>query len=158
MVLDKKYNPASFEEEIIKFWQENEVFKFNPKTTKKIFSIDSPPPYASGDIHVGHIMSYGHFEFAARYWRMRGKEVFYPFGFDDNGLPTERYVEKKYNIKSVDMLRKEFRDLCLKEVTQLDELYKNIFTRMGHSMDWSLSYNTINPYCTKMSQRSFIDL
>ena len=155
--LEKKYN-SSFEEDIIKRWQEAGIFKFNSNTTKPVFSIDSPPPYASGDIHVGHMLSYGHFEFAARYWRMKGFEVFYPFGFDDNGLPTERSIEKKYNIKASKMLRKEFVDLCLKETKEMDETYKNIFTRMGHSMDWSLSYNTINPFCTKMAQKSFIDL
>lgn len=148
----------ALEEKWQKYWAEQGINKFNPDSRKPVYSIDTPPPYVSGEIHVGHAMHYSQFEFIARYKRMQGYEVFYPFGFDDNGLPTERYVEKKYNVKAKDVGRTKFIELCLKETELGRKEYKEIFSRLGHSPDWSLTYSTINPYCQKQSQRSFIEL
>ena len=86
------------EEKWKKIWEKNQIYKFDETSDKEIYSINTPPPYASADhLHVGHAMHYTQFEFMARYYRMLGHNVFFPIGFDDNGLPTERYVEKKDN-------------------------------------------------------------
>lgn len=156
--LKKRYDP-SIEKEIINFWKDNNVFKFNPNTNKKVFSIDSPPPTISGDgLHMGHVLNGMHFEFAARYRRMKGYEVFFPEGFDDNGLPTERFIEKKFGVKATQMPRKEFIDLCRNEIKKVCQTYKDTFVSLGFSIDWSLSYDTISPFSTKIAQKSFIDL
>ena len=87
-MLESKYNFLQSEPKWQKFWQEEGIYKFDNSSNKKIFSIDTPPPTVSGKIHIGHIFSYSQAEFVARYQRMKGFNVFYPFGFDDNGLPT----------------------------------------------------------------------
>lgn len=159
MDFPKKYNPKETEPKWQQYWEKNKIYKFNPNSKKKIYSIDTPPPYVSAEhLHVGHAMSYSQAEFIARYKRMQGFEVFYPMGFDDNGLPTERYVEKKYKINKSKISRADFIKLCLKETKIGCKNYKNLWTKLGISVDWSLSYSTINKLCQKISQRSFIEL
>ncbi len=153
-----EYNPEELEERIQNFWEENEIYRYNPKSETPIFSIDTPPPTFSGEIHVGHAMSYSQAEFIARYKRMRGYEIFYPMGFDDNGLPTERLVEQKYNVDIKEIGREKFVELCLKETKKGAKKYRNIWTKLGISVDWNLSYSTINEYCRRLAQISFIDL
>ncbi len=156
--LAKKYDPKEIEPRIQKFWEDNKVFKFDPDSTKPVFSIDTPPPTLSGYIHMGHVFSYSQAEFVARYQRMKGCNVFYPMGFDDNGLPTERYVEKKYKVNIKDVGREEFVKLCLNETEIGGKSYRNIWTTLGISVDWSLLYSTINKRCQRVSQRSFLDI
>ncbi|MBI4983230.1 class I tRNA ligase family protein [Candidatus Woesearchaeota archaeon] len=99
MELPQNYDPRIAEPKWQKYWQDHNLFKYNPKSKKPLYSIDTPPPYASADhLHVGHGMHYSQFEFVARYRRMHGFNVFFPLGYDDNGLPTERYVENKHNV------------------------------------------------------------
>ena len=97
-----KYDTKVREKEILEFWEKNKIYSFDENTSKPIFSIDTPPPTMSGAMHAGHAFSYTQTDFIARYKRMRGFEVFYPFGTDDNGLPTENLVQKK---KKVDLRR-----------------------------------------------------
>ncbi|WP_424357315.1 valine--tRNA ligase [Methanocella sp. MCL-LM] len=156
--LAKKYDPKEIEPRIQKFWEDNKVFKFDPDSKKPVFSIDTPPPTLSGYIHMGHVFSYSQAEFVARYQRMKGCNVFYPMGFDDNGLPTERYVEKKYKVNIKDIGREEFVKLCLQETEIGGKSYRNIWTTLGISVDWSLLYSTINKRCQRISQRSFLDV
>jgi len=162
MPLPKQYNSKETEAKWRDFWTEHEIYKFNPDSNKLIYSIDTPPPYASADhLHVGHVMHYSQFEFMARYYRMKGYNVFFPIGFDDNGLPTEKYVEKKYNIEKgkLNMSRQEFRELCLKETERIEEEnIKPLFTNLGFSCDWNLFYRTINRHCQTVAQKSFLDL
>lgn len=159
MELDKKYNFAEAEKKWQDFWAKEEIYKFNPEQKGEIFSVDTPPPYVSAaHLHVGHAMSYTQAEFVVRYKRMRGFNVFYPMGFDDNGLPTERFVEKKYKIDKSKITKKEFVDLCLKETAEGGKVYKDFFTKLGISVDWSLLYSTINEHSQRIAQRSFIDL
>src|SRR3989338_10842179 len=116
MVLPEKYDALSIERKWQEFWTAKNTYQFNPKSKAKIYSIDTPPPYASADhLHVGHGMHYSQFEFVARYKRMQGFNIFFPMGYDDNGLPTERYVERKHNIDKSKISRKDFLKLCLKE-------------------------------------------
>ena len=157
--MQQQYDPKKSEPKWRRFWEKEKIFSFNPKSKKPIYSIDTPPPYVSADhLHVGHAMSYSQAEFIARFKRMRGFEVFYPMGFDDNGLPTERFVEKKHKINKKKISRKEFVKLCLKETEIGGKTYRRLWTSLGISVDWDLLYSTINPLCQRVSQRSFIDL
>ncbi len=156
--LAQRYDPKEAEPRIQKFWEQQGIFKFNPRSKKTVFSIDTPPPTVSGLIHMGHALSYTTAEFIARFWRMQGYEVFYPMGFDDNGLPSERYVEKARGIRSIDYSREEFIKICLEETKKGGEDFKKVWKALGISVDWSLLYSTINPFCQKLSQLSFIDI
>lgn len=155
----KKYNFKVREGYWKRYWAKEGVYKFEEISKKSIYSIDTPPPYVSAaHLHQGHIMSYSQAEFVARYKRMAGYNVFYPMGFDDNGLPTERYVETKYKVDKSKVSRKEFIKLCLKETKVGAETYKELWTNLGISVDWSRTYSTINSLCQRTSQWSFIDL
>ena len=140
------------EEKWMKYWEKEKIYAFDPKSKKKIYSIDTPPPTVSGEMHMGHACSYSQQDFIARYKRMQGFNVFYPFGTDDNGLPTERLVEKTKGIKAKEMQRDEFIQLCLDFLK--DELPKFIqdWKNIGISCDWSLNYSTINEHSRKIAQ------
>lgn len=154
-----RYNFQEREEHWRKFWEEEKIYQFNEKTAKPIYSIDTPPPYVSADhLHQGHIMSYSQAEFIARYKRMAGFEVYYPMGFDDNGLPTERFVEKKYNLDKSKISRADFIRKCLAETKIGSETYKNLWRLLGISVDWTKTYSTIDKNSQKISQWSFLDL
>jgi len=142
-----------------KFWEDNQIYRFEDQAGSPIYSVDTPPPYVSADhLHAGHILSYSQAEFIVRYKRMKGYNVLYPMGFDDNGLPTERYVEKKYNIDKSKITRHEFVKLCLEETKIGSQNYKRLWTDLGISVDWSKTYSTIDPLCQRLSQWSFIEL
>jgi len=157
--MDKKYDFTSREEHWRNFWEKEDIYRFDESSDKPIYSVDTPPPYVSADhLHTGHIMSYSQAEFIVRYKRMRGFNVFYPMGFDDNGLPTERYVEKKYNIDKSKITRKEFIEKCLEETKIGAKNYQSLWRSLGISVDWNKTYSTINEHCQKISQWSFLDL
>ncbi|MFH1328935.1 MAG: valine--tRNA ligase, partial [Candidatus Bathyarchaeota archaeon] len=159
MLLDKHYNPKSVEPKWQKFWEERDIYKFDHRKAGSVFSIDTPPPYVSAaHLHVGHAMSYVQAEIIVRYWRMKGYNIFYPMGFDDNGLPTERYVEKKYSIDKSKTSRSKFIKLCLKETELGRQVYEKLWRNLAIGVDWSLSYNTIGALAQETAQRSFIDL
>ncbi len=158
--LPKHYNAHESEKKWQKFWQDNAVYKFdfNNVDRDKVFSIDTPPPTVSGKMHMGHAFSYSQADFIARYKRMRGYNVFYPFGFDDNGLATERYVEKKIGKKATEMKRSEFIKICLEETKETEAELKKAWSSLGISPDWSINYRTIGDHARKISQLSFIEL
>ncbi|NQV12806.1 MAG: valine--tRNA ligase [Parcubacteria group bacterium] len=157
--LPKKYNIGEREKHWQDFWAKEDVFAFDEKSDKPIYSVDTPPPYVSADhLHTGHIMSYSQAEFVVRYKRMRGFNVYYPMGFDDNGLPTERFVEKKHKVNKKTISRPDFIKLCLEETKKGAETYRKLWTDLGISVDWSKTYSTINDLCQRRSQWSFIDL
>jgi len=155
-----KYNAEEIEQKWRKFWEKEKIYKFNPDSKKKIYSIDTPPPYASaGHLHVGHALSYTQFEIIARIMRLMGFEVYFAPGFDDNGLPTEKYVEEKLGIDKSKTTRAEFRQICLRESQKVEKLYaENVFKKLGHSYDWDLLYTTISPQAQKVAQTSFLKL
>src|SRR4030042_1479242 len=105
---NKQYDAKEVEPRIQKFWQKEKIFKFNPVSNAPIYSIDTPPPTVSGKMHMGHAASYSQQDAVVRFKRMKGFNIFFPFGTDDNGLPTERLIEKIKNVRSKDMDRKEF--------------------------------------------------
>lgn len=155
----KKYDFNSREKHWVDFWQEKQIYKFNEQSSAPIYSVDTPPPYVSAaHLHAGHIMSYSQAEFVVRYKRMRGFNIFYPMGFDDNGLPTERFVEKKYNIDKSKISRSDFIKLCLKETRIGAHNYRDLWTSLGISVDWNKTYSTIDSLCQRVSQWSFLDL
>ena len=154
------YNAKDVEEKIRKFWEKEKIYKFDPKSKKEIYSIDTPPPYASaGHLHVGHALHYTQFEIFARIMRMFGKNIYFAPGYDDNGLPTEKYVEEKLGINKSKIDRVEFRKLCLEESKRVENVYtKNVFKQLGHSYDWDLVYQTISSESQKVAQIAFLKL
>lgn len=157
-MLSKKYNAKDSEKKWQEFWQKKGIYKFDPHSKQTIYSIDTPPPTVNGKIHIGHIFSYSQAEIMARYKRMKGFNVFYPFGFDDNGLPTERLVEKTHGIKAHQTTREHFTELCLQETRELEKQFKKLFISAGFSCDWDHEYSTISPKAQIVSQKSFLDL
>lgn len=158
--LQKKYNTKETEEKWQKYWKDNNIFKFNWKDTKRenIFSIDTPPPTVSGVLHMGHIFSYSQADFIARYWRMRGKNVYYPIGFDDNGLPTERYIEKIKGIKGRETPHKDFVNICKENIDIAEDKFEDLFRKIAYSYDWDEKYQSVSDESKRISQMSFLDL
>ncbi len=142
-----------------KFWQEQKVYLWDENDTRQNnFVVDTPPPTVSGHLHIGHIYSYTQADFIVRFQRMLGKNIFYPIGFDDNGLPTERLVEKQKQLRAVSMGRDQFIEICKKVIVLEEEKFRSLFNQMALSVDWTLEYQTINPLSQKISQMSFLDL
>lgn len=155
--MEKQYNYKAFEQEAQISWQTDNTYapENNPGP---LYTIDTPPPTVSGSLHIGHIFSYTQTDIIARYRRMKGNSVFYPFGFDDNGLPTERYVEKELNTVAHKHTRSEFIKLCLDTTEKVEEQFKQLWQQMGLSADLKTSYSTISESSRKISQESFIEL
>ncbi len=158
MALAKRYKAKESEPRLQKQWADDGIYNYNPDSGKEVYAIDTPPPTVSGMIHMGHIFSYVQAEVLARYQRMTGKEVFYPFCFDDNGLPSERFTEKVKKVKAQDMTRGEFVKLCLEVAKDAEKQFRDLWNSFGFSCDWSLMYTTIDPWVQRISQRSFLDL
>ncbi len=156
-MLDKKYNAQEKENKWLEYWKENKIYAFRPDK-REVFSIDTPPPTVNGKIHIGHIFSYSQTEMIARYKRLRGYNIFYPFGFDDNGLPSERLVEKEQGKKAHEIGREAFSKLCYETTDKYEEDFQTLFSKMGVSTDWDIHYKTVSPSTIKISQMSFLDL
>ena len=141
------------------YWEKKGIYKFDLKHKGKIFSVDTPPPYISGRMHIGHAFSYSQQDFIIRFMRMNGRNIFYPFGTDDNGLPTELLIQRLKKVRARDMPRKEFRKLCLDTLDkELTPAYLNDWKRVGISCDFNIRYSTMDDHSQKISQKSFIDL
>ncbi|PIN84663.1 MAG: valine--tRNA ligase [Candidatus Diapherotrites archaeon CG11_big_fil_rev_8_21_14_0_20_37_9] len=141
-----------------KHWVEQKTCDFDHKRDGPIYSIDTPPPTVSGRMHLGHAFSYSQADFIARYKRMQGFNVFYPFGLDDNGLATERLVEKSRKIRAKDFTRDEFIKICLEETKKHEDIMLADFKALGLSVDWTTLYRTIDEHSRKTSQLSFIEI
>ncbi|HVV11752.1 valine--tRNA ligase [Amycolatopsis sp.] len=164
-------------------WEQAGVYRFDaPGDRSAVFSIDTPPPTVSGSLHVGHVFSYTHTDVIARFQRMRGKHVFYPMGWDDNGLPTERRVQNYYGVRCdpslpydpdyqapepmvkkgerpvQDISRRNFIELCELLTAEDEKAFEETWRHLGLSVDWSLTYTTIGTYAQRVSQRAFLRL
>ena len=168
------------EQKLTSRWEETKTYAFDENTTREqVYSIDTPPPTASGSLHVGHMFSYTQTDVIARYKRMTGKNVFYPLGWDDNGLPTERRVQNYYGVlcdpaiaydsdfKAPEKPAKNQRDwprisrgnfieLCEELATEDEKVFEQLFTTLGLSVDWSRTYRTIDAHSRKVSQLAFL--
>ena len=158
MELPKRYNAEESEKKWMEFWEKENIYRFDQESKAEIYSVDTPPPTVSGKMHLGHSFSYSQQDFVVRFHRMLGKNIFYPFGTDDNGLATERMIEKLKNVKGQFMKRKEFVELCLKTLEEIRPDFVYDWKRIGTSADYSIFYTTINQHSQKVSQKSFIDL
>jgi valyl-tRNA synthetase len=156
--LEKRYDGLSIEKEMQKYWAEIGIYDFKPDSTRPLYTIDTPPPTVSGSLHIGHIFSYTQAEMIARFRRMTGHNVFYPFGFDDNGLPSERLVEKETGVKAADVPREEFQKTCIATMQKYEGEFKALWKSMGFSCDWNLEYTTVSDNSQRLSQESFLEL
>ncbi|MDM8334949.1 valine--tRNA ligase [Wolbachia pipientis] len=156
-MLEEKYSFQAIEKKYNILWEGSKVYKWSGERDNT-FAIDTPPPTISGKLHIGHIFSYCHTDFIARFQRMLGKDVFYPIGFDDNGLPTERLVEQTYKTRAKEVGREKFIEMCNEVIEKSKQEFKELFKSVGISYDWSLEYHTISKETVTLSQMSFIDL
>lgn len=156
-MLDKKYNTNEKETKWMEYWENEKIYEFKPDK-REVYSIDTPPPTVNGKIHIGHIFSYSQAEMIARYKRLKGYNVFYPFGFDDNGLPSERLVEKEQGKKAHEIGREEFSKMCYETTDKYEAEFKKLFKRAGFSADVDNAYKTVSDKSAKISQLSFLEL
>jgi valyl-tRNA synthetase len=184
--LPQRFEPLEAEPRWRAQWEQWGIHHWdNAKPRRDTFVVDTPPPTVSGSLHIGHVFSYTHQDFIVRYRRMRGDNIFYPMGWDDNGLPTERRVQNIYNVRAdpyvayqSDLIietvpddikpaelpepsvisRQNFIELCHRVTAEDEKVFKNLFTRLGLSVDWSEEYATIAPVSRAIAQRSFLDL
>ena len=155
--LPKEFNIQEIEKKWQRVWEETGVYHFDWNDQKRpTFSIDTPPPYPSGEFHVGLILNWTYFDMVARYKRMRGYNVHFPQGWDCHGLPVEVEVEKKHKIKKTDLPPDQFRKLCEELVNKYIAIMKEATTRLGYSIDWTTEYKTMNPDYWRRTQLSFI--
>ncbi|MDG1286167.1 MAG: valine--tRNA ligase [Rickettsiales bacterium] len=158
--LPQKYDTAATEKRWQEHWLEAGTYNWDESAPRdETFVIDTPPPTVSGHLHMGHVFSYTQADFVARWQRMNGKTVFYPMGFDDNGLPTERLVEKATKKRAVDFAsREEFIEACMGVSDESRKAYRALFQSTALSVDWNQEYHTVSKDSRKMSQLSFLDL
>ncbi|HLH85556.1 MAG TPA: class I tRNA ligase family protein, partial [Thermoplasmataceae archaeon] len=143
-----------------KFWFQNKLFSLSDFSLprERYFTIDTPPPTVSGKMHIGHAFSYSHQDFIARYKRMRGFLVFYPWGFDDNGLPTERFTESERGVKAENIEPKVFVEMCRETSEMAEKRLRENWRSLGITADLDNNYRTISPESQKISQLMFKDL
>lgn len=153
-----KYNPKESEKKRQDFREENKIYTFDLNSNKEVFSIDTPPPTVSGKLHIWHISSYTQAEIIARYKRMKWYNVYYPMGFDNNGIPTELLVEKDLKINIKEMERKDFIQKCLEVNQKYVKIYESLRKTMGLSIDWTKIYSTIDPKTQQIVQKEFVKL
>ena len=160
-------------------WEESQIYRFDRTQSRDgVYSIDTPPPTVSGSLHVGHVFSYTHTDVIARFQRMRGKAVFYPMGWDDNGLPTERRVQNYYGVRCdpslpynpsfvppptpvkppLSVSRPNFIELCNRLTTEDEKAFEHLWRYLGLSVDWSMTYATIGRNAQRVSQLAFLHL
>ncbi len=159
-------------------WEDDGTYRFDrTRPRPEVYSIDTPPPTVSGSLHVGHVFSYTHTDLIARYKRMRGFDVFYPMGWDDNGLPTERRVQNFYGVRceptlhfdqefappekpdpkrQVAISRRNFIELCEQLTLEDEKAFESLFRQLGLSVDWTQTYQTIDANARATSQRAFL--
>ena len=179
MPVPEKPALEGLEDSLAARWERDGTYRFDrAKSRAEIYSIDTPPPTVSGSLHVGHVFSFTHTDIIARFQRMRGKEVFYPMGWDDNGLPTERRVQNYFGVRCdpslpydpdftppekpdkqpISVSRPNFIELCLKLTVEDEKAFEHLWRYLGLSVDWSMTYATIGRDAQRVSQIMFLRL
>jgi valyl-tRNA synthetase len=179
MAAKQAANLRVMEERWRRYWEEARVYGYDPRRPREeTFVVDTPPPTVSGALHIGHVCSYTHTDLMVRYRRMRGQNIFYPMGWDDNGLPTERRVQNVFNVRCdptlpydaglalefgrkgdvIAVSRPNFIELCDQVVAEDEQKFKELFQRLGLSVDWKETYATIDRRSRYVSQLSFLNL
>ena len=154
-----RYHTAENEPRYQILWEKEQIYKFDWKDkTHPAYTIDTPPPYPSGEFHMGNALNWCYFDFIARYKRMRGYNVQFPQGCDCHGLPTEVRAETINKIRKNDLPIEDFRNLCIKLTNEYIEKMKSTMRAIGFSIDWSLEYKTMDQDYYKLTQLSFIRL
>ena len=160
----KNWSPE-IESKITSKWKSSEQFKFSPNTKKKIYTIDTPPPYINAPIHMGHAITYCYMDFFARYKRMKNFEVLFPLGLDRNGLPIEMGAEKKFKVSPFKIGKEKFIEYCEKLLSESSEESIDSFAKLGISFNSYKKgnsigdiYETDSPEYRKLTQDTFIDL
>lgn len=179
--IPKKYRFSDVEQTWMERWETWQLHAFDPDRPRdETFVVDTPPPTVSGSLHIGHVFSYTHQDLLVRYQRMKGRNIYYPMGWDDNGLPTERRVQNLFKIrcephlpydpewtpdwnktkkaKVEDISRRNFIEACGELTAKDEEAFENLWRHLGLSIDWNEQYETINEHCRRVSQASFLDL
>lgn len=177
--IPKKYKHKDLEAHWKEQWKKDEVFKWDPTVGRDdTFVVDSPPPTVSGSLHIGHVFSYTHQDLLARYQRMKGKNICYPMGWDDNGLPTERRVQNLFRVKCdpnvpydpefkperrkkgpvFEISRQNFIEACATVTHEDEAAFEDLWRTLGLSIDWDLQYATIDEHCRTISQTSFLEM
>jgi valyl-tRNA synthetase len=177
MAVPEKPVLEGLEDSLAQRWEREGTYRFDrSKSRADIYAIDTPPPTVSGSLHVGHVFSYTHTDLIARFQRMRGKEVFYPMGWDDNGLPTERRVQNYFGVRCdpslpydpsftpaekpekqpISVSRPNFIELCLKLTVADEKVFEDLWRTLGLSVDWSMTYATIGRDAQRVSQLMFL--
>ncbi|NBX71194.1 MAG: valine--tRNA ligase, partial [Actinobacteria bacterium] len=173
----EKPSLEGLEQKWLTSWDDAGTYSFDRTATRAdVFSIDTPPPTVSGSLHVGHVFSYTHTDCVARYQRMTGKKVFYPMGWDDNGLPTERRVQNYFGVRcdpslpydptfeppaevgkdAIAISRRNFVELCERLTVEDEKVFEELWRRLGISVDWKMTYQTIGARSQAISQRAFL--
>lgn len=179
MDLPKNFDAKQTETRWQEQWAASRIYAWDPSRGRdETFVVDTPPPTVSGSLHVGHLFSYSHQDFIVRFQRMCGKNIFFPIGWDDNGLPTERRVQNLYNVKCeahlhyepnlrrdrgikgdpLPVSRRNFIELCDTVTKEDEQAFRHLWTRLGLSYDWEQEYATIDEHCRRTSQASFLEL
>ncbi len=178
--IPKNYKAKEHEANWRATWKSNEVYSWDPnRPREETFIVDTPPPTVSGSLHIGHVFSYTHQDLLARYQRMRGKNLCYPMGWDDNGLPTERRVQNIFRIQCnphlpydpdwkpekkgakqpvQEVSRRNFIEACGVVTAEDEAAFEDLWRNMGLSIDWNLQYATIDEHCRRVSQASFLEM
>jgi valyl-tRNA synthetase len=171
--LSETYDPAAIEDKWREEWRESDLYRYNEDTAERSsassrmqsdddsgtqYVIDTPPPYPTGDFHIGNALGWCYMDFAARYHRLQGENVSFPQGWDCHGLPTEVKVEENNDIQRTDVPREEFRELCVEHTESQIDAMKETMHRLGFSQDWGQEYRTMDREYWGKTQRSFVEM
>jgi len=181
--LPKHFNAKKAEDRWNRLWEDRHIYRYDPAVDKEhTFAVDTPPLTVSGSLHIGHVFSYTHTDVIVRYQRMKGRNIYYPMGWDDNGLATERRVQNYYHVAcnpelpyreglqvrqatararkspALDVSRRNFTELCHRLTREDEKAFMTLWQRIGLSVDWRENYATIDEHCGRLAQMSFLDL
>jgi valyl-tRNA synthetase len=152
------YDPDEVEQKWREEWQDSDVYAYDDDPERPDYVIDTPPPYPTGNLHLGHGLQWAYIDFAARYHRLIGEDVLFPQGWDCHGLPTEVKVEENHGIHRTDVPREEFREMCIEHTEEQIDSMRETMLDLGFSIDWSAEYKTMDPEYWGKTQRSFVEM